>query len=186
MTRANWKRPNSLDYQRRKQSNVITNADEITVVHFLERDDNSKATTGKQDTITRKQMKMRLLSNSLKNRHLKFEVENPNIKISYSEFCKKKPFWVVHPSGKDRETCLCKLCENAQFMADRLLYAYNICKWNTGSALRGFSSKREPTHSCGQHQGSTIFILHSVILFPPLTFCHMGTSQTCSTSSEGE
>lgn len=122
MMRANRKRPNSLDYHRKQQSNVITKADEITA-HFLERDDNSRTTTGKRDTITRKQLKMqkRLLSDSLKNLHLKFKAEKPNIKISYSEFCKRKPFWVVHPSVKDRETCLCKLCENAQFMADRLL-----------------------------------------------------------------
>lgn len=113
MMRANQKRPNSLDFQRKKQSNVITRADEIKVAHFLERDDNSRATTGKRDTITRKKLKMqkRLLSDSLKNLHKKFKAEKPNIKISYSEFCKRKPFWVVHPSVKDRETCLCKLCE---------------------------------------------------------------------------
>lgn len=120
--RANQKRPSSLEYHRKQQSNVITSADEITLAHFLERDDNSRATTGKRDTITRKQVKIqkRLLSDSLKNLHLKFKAENPNIKISYTEFCKRKPFWVVHPSFKDRETCLCKLCENAQFMADKL------------------------------------------------------------------
>lgn len=122
MMRANQKRPSSLEYHRKRQSNVITDTIETTVTHFLERDDNSRATTGKRDTVTRKQVKMqkRLLSDSLKNLHLKFKEENPTIKISYSEFCKRKPFWIVHPSVKDRETCLCKLCENTQFMADRL------------------------------------------------------------------
>ncbi|KAK0131149.1 hypothetical protein N1851_034155 [Merluccius polli] len=87
MMRANRKRPNSLDYHRKQQSNVITNTDDLTVAQFLERDDNSRATTGKRDTKTKKQLKMqkRLLSDSLKNLHLKFKAENPNIKISYSE-----------------------------------------------------------------------------------------------------
>ena len=127
--RANRKRPNSLDYHRKQQSNVITNTDDLTVAQFLERDDNSRATTGKRDRKTKKQLKMqkRLLSDSLKNLHLKFKAENPNIKISYSEFCKRKPFWVVHPSVRDRETCLCKICENAQFMADRL-YQQSVVK----------------------------------------------------------
>lgn len=185
-----------MEFHRKQQSNVITNADEITVAHFLERDDNSRATTGKQDTITRKQVKMqkRLLSNSLKNLHLKFKVENPNIKISYTEFYKRKPFWVVHPSFKDRETSLCKLCENAQFMAARLFQQSvlqtskaedlmlsicytpskecmyrecSICKKKVQKILPGFSSTGEPAYSCGLHQGSTVFILHSVILFPP-------------------
>jgi hypothetical protein len=129
MMRANRKRPNSLDYHRKQQSNVITNTDDLTVAQFLERDDNSRATTGKRDTKTKKQLKMqkRLLSDSLKNLHLKFKAENPNIKISYSEFCKRKPFWVVHPSVRDRETCLCKIRENAQFMADRL-YQQSVVK----------------------------------------------------------
>lgn len=75
MIRANQKRPSFLEYHRKQQSNVITNADEITLAHFLERDDNSRATTGKRDTITRKQLKIqkRLLSDSLKNLHLKFK-----------------------------------------------------------------------------------------------------------------
>ena len=62
-----------------------------------------------------------------KNLHQKFKGENPDIKISYSEFCKRKPFWVVHPSVRDRETCLCKICENVQFMADRL-YQQSVVK----------------------------------------------------------
>ncbi|CAL8234590.1 unnamed protein product [Boreogadus saida] len=87
MMRANRKRPNSLDYHRKQQSNVITNTDDLTVAQFLERDDNSRATTGKRDTKTKKQLKMqkRLLSDSLKNLHLKFKAENPNIKISCNE-----------------------------------------------------------------------------------------------------
>ena len=52
--------------------------------------------------------------------HDKFRKEYPDIKISYSEFCKQRPFWVMKPTVKDRETCLCKTHANLQFMADKL------------------------------------------------------------------
>ena len=54
----NQKRPSSFEYPRKQQSNVITNADEKTFTLFRERDDNSRLTTGKRGTKTRKQLKM--------------------------------------------------------------------------------------------------------------------------------
>lgn len=121
MMRANKERPTSLQYFRSSQSN-ISKADEVEVQHFFERDDNSRATTGKKETITRNKVKMqkRLLSDSMKDLHKKFRIEYPAIKISYTAFCRRRPFWVVKPSIQDRETCLCKLHANLQFMADRL------------------------------------------------------------------
>lgn len=122
MRRANQTRPRSLIYHRRTQSNAFTTSDDMAVAQFLERDDNSRATTGKRDTLTRKKQKMqkRLLCDTLQSLHSKFRADYPHIAISYSEFCKRKPFWIVSPTLRDRDTCLCKTCENAQFMADRL------------------------------------------------------------------
>ena len=65
-------------------------------------------------------MQKRLLSDSLLNIHRKFLTENPDKMISYSLFCKLRPFWVVHPSLEDRDTCLCKTHENLEFMAIKL------------------------------------------------------------------
>ena len=31
-----------------------------------------------------------------------------------------RPFWVVHPSISDRETCLCKVHENLSFLVQKL------------------------------------------------------------------
>ncbi|KAL2087166.1 hypothetical protein ACEWY4_018225 [Coilia grayii] len=52
--------------------------------------------------------------------HDKFKKEYPDIKISYSEFCKNRPFWIIKPTVTDRDSCLCKTHANLQFMADKL------------------------------------------------------------------
>jgi len=67
-------------------------------------------------------MKMQkcLLNDSLINIHRKFLAEHSHQKISYSLFCSLRPFWVVHLSLEDRETCQCKTHENLMFMSDRL------------------------------------------------------------------
>ncbi|WAR24778.1 hypothetical protein MAR_038447 [Mya arenaria] len=82
---------------------------------FLERDDNSRITSDKQATITRNGVKMqkRLLNGDLINIYKKYESEGN--KISYSMFCKLRPFWIVKPTEKDRDTCLCKLYENLNY-----------------------------------------------------------------------
>ena len=92
------------------------------VQEFYCRDDNSRMTPGKKQTVTKKKKKMqkRLLCDSLMNLHRKFLTDNPSSKISYSLFCKLRPFWVVVPSSQDRETCLCKTHENLEFMASTL------------------------------------------------------------------
>lgn len=55
----------------------------------------------------------------MRNLQRKFLAEN-NVRISYSSFCHLRPFWVVHPSLSDRETCQCKLHENLSFLAEKL------------------------------------------------------------------
>ncbi|WAR26590.1 hypothetical protein MAR_012294 [Mya arenaria] len=82
---------------------------------LLERDDTSRITSDKQATITRNGVKMqkRLLNGDLINLYKKYESEGN--KISYSMFCKLRPFWIVKPTEKDRDTCLCKLHENLNY-----------------------------------------------------------------------
>ena len=87
---------------------------------FFTRDDVSQMTTGKKQTITKKKIKMqkRFLVDTMKNLHRKFLAENNT--ISYASFCWLRPFWVVHPSLSDRDTCQCRLHENLAFLADKL------------------------------------------------------------------
>ena len=85
------------------------------VKEFFERDDVSRLMPEKKQTITRSKVKKqkRLLSDTLSNLYEKFMGEN-TFSISFTVFCRLKPFWVRRPSITDGETCLCKLHENLQ------------------------------------------------------------------------
>lgn len=91
------------------------------VKDFFLRDDVSRITTGRKQTITRLKNKMhkRLLTDTMKNLHRKFLSEELG-QLSYTSFCCLGPFWVVTPNDTDRETCQCKTHENLQFMANSL------------------------------------------------------------------
>ena len=92
------------------------------VMDFYERDDNSRATAGKKETIKRKQIKKqkRYLNDNMKILHKKFCSENPEINMCYSSFCALRPFWVLIPKASDRDTCLCAKHENIQLMVTAL------------------------------------------------------------------
>lgn len=64
-------------------------------------------------------MQKTFLLDTVVNLHEKFKSEYPSAKISYSMFAKLRPFWVVKPAPKDRDTCLCQIHENGQLLADR-------------------------------------------------------------------
>lgn len=91
------------------------------VKSFFKRDDVSRITTGRKQTITRHKVKRqkRFLVDTIKNLHKKFLSEDSN-RISYSLFCQLRPFWVVHPTLSDRNTCQCKIHENLGFLAEKL------------------------------------------------------------------
>jgi hypothetical protein len=93
-----------------------------TVISFLERDDNSRITTSKSDTISRhgNRKQRRLLTDTLLRLHTKFRTEHPTLKISHSTFCNIRPFWIVQPTARDRQTCLCKLHENGNLVVGKL------------------------------------------------------------------
>lgn len=103
-----------------KARNLRVTARERLMEFFL-RDDVSRLTTGKKETITRKKQKKqkRLLMDTFKNLYRKFQSENSD-QVSFSFFCKSRPFWVVRPTPSDRKTCQCKIHENMQFMASSL------------------------------------------------------------------
>ncbi|KAK0133284.1 hypothetical protein N1851_031198 [Merluccius polli] len=92
------------------------------VIAFLTMDESSRLTAGKAQTITRAKIKKqkRFLNDTLRNLHRKFLTEHPHLSISYSLFCRMRPFWVVSPTLSDRETCLCKVHENLSFLVEKL------------------------------------------------------------------
>ena len=99
------------------KASVYAEAVKKTVKEFFERDDNSRMTTGKKQTLTRRgdKKQKRFLNDTIKVVYDKFCAEKPDVKVSYSLFARLKPFWVVQPSLSDRETCQCKLHENLLF-----------------------------------------------------------------------
>ena len=86
---------------------------------FYERDDVSRLATGIKQTITFKKVikQRRVLNDTLTHLHMKYLTQHESPKVSFTTFCKLRPFWVVFPNESDRSTCLCKLCENTQFMS---------------------------------------------------------------------
>jgi len=90
---------------------------------FYLRDDVSRTTAGKKETVTKNKCKMqkRLLVDTLSNTHLKFLAEYHLYSVSYSMFCRMRPFWVVPAAERDRHTCLCKTHENIQLIIDKLV-----------------------------------------------------------------
>lgn len=92
------------------------------VQDFFLRDDVSRATAGKKETITQSKTKVqkRFLLDNMKNLFKVFKKENPDTNCSYYSFTKYRPFFTVKPSVDGREMCLCKMHINPVYKARTL------------------------------------------------------------------
>ena len=81
----------------------------------------SRVLTGKKLTVTKKKIKKQklLLLDTVENFYKKFVVETTKT-ISFTTFWRLKPFWIRAPSQKERETCICRTCDNVQMKANAL------------------------------------------------------------------
>ena len=100
----------SLQYIPRMYERFHLKNAKLVVHQFFLEDIHSRATAGKNETITRNKEKKqkRYLNGTVKALHKTFCAKRGP--ISYSAFRKLKPFWVVE--SVDRDTCACKKCEN--------------------------------------------------------------------------
>lgn len=91
------------------------------VQQFLEDDANSRQAAGKKEFISCKQIKKqkRYLLDTMKNLHEKFLKTVP-FSISYSQFARLRPFWVVPPTLSNRDTCACTIHENMDLQLSAL------------------------------------------------------------------
>ena len=107
---------------------------------FFERDDVSKMTPGMKQTVTRLKIKKqkRILVDNMHNLHKKFLEEQQHTKISYTSFCRLRPFWIVSPTEKDRDTCACKLHENMSLLVQSL-YSMKLIPSNDTKELVSLS-----------------------------------------------
>ncbi|KAK3743046.1 hypothetical protein RRG08_063912 [Elysia crispata] len=86
------------------------------VHEFYLKESVSKICPGKKDTITRyKEKQRRVLTDTLSNLHRKFL--SGHRYVSFTTFWRLKPFWVLPPRDSDRQTCLCKVCENFKLLS---------------------------------------------------------------------
>lgn len=91
------------------------------IIIFLEEDENSRICPGKNEFVSKGKIKKqkRYLTDSLKNLHKKY-IATSQYKISYSSFCKLRPFWIRIPTLNIRDTCLCKVHENMELVVTAL------------------------------------------------------------------
>lgn len=68
---------------------------------------------------------------SLQNLHAKYQAEDPQGHMSYALFCRLRPFNVVHPRARDKQTCLCQKCENGELMVEKLIQHKVLSKGTT-------------------------------------------------------
>lgn len=94
------------------------------IINFLEDDSNTRLCAGKRDYVTKKgdRKQKRVLLDTLRNLHKSF-MKKCNIKISYSLFCRLKPFWIVQPNCDKRDTCLCVTHANVDLILTALFQA---------------------------------------------------------------
>lgn len=105
-----------------------------TVRSFYENDDNSRLGAGKRECLTRKGVKKqkRYLSDSILNLYKKFQAEH--FKISYTTFCRLRPFWVITPNVNERDTCLCIKHANIDLKLSAL-YWRKMLTYNSHTSL---------------------------------------------------
>lgn len=101
---------------RKKRINPI----HARIREFFTRDDVSRMTTGKKYYHQVQNQKTKTITTGQhKKLHQKF-VSETGMTVSYSLFCKLRPFFVVEPTELDRQTCQRKIHENTKFCADAL------------------------------------------------------------------
>lgn len=133
-----------------KKSGLVQKIEE-----FFSRDDVTRATAGKKETVTYKKVKVqkRFLLDSMKNLYKVFIKENGGLKCHYSYFAKHRPFFVKPPTVDGRDTCLCKLHANMAHIG-HALYKHKVisqkdlhaiveavvCDVNSVSCMKGICS----------------------------------------------
>ncbi|KAF9410884.1 hypothetical protein HW555_010171, partial [Spodoptera exigua] len=123
-----YKLLHKLPFSRRKKKTANVDNKQILLnkIHsFFEEDTNSRVAAGKKEFIKKHGVKKqkRYLNDNLKNLHETFLKERCS--VSYSSFCKYRPYWVVFPKV-DRDTCQCKLHSNVNLLVKALKTAQII------------------------------------------------------------
>lgn len=118
------------------------------VITFLEREDNCTILPGKRDTKTVEKVvhQKRVLNDYLHNLYDKFKVENPNVKISKTQFCRLRPPHIVLTCFSSRKTCLCTYHQNFSLKLKTLRTEGINCKANPEAFLKEYPDNESVNH----------------------------------------
>lgn len=127
---------------------IVTPEIRSEIVNFFEKDEVSRMCPGKRDFIRRGATKKqkRILLNTVKDLNPKF-MKDTGINLSYITLLREKPFWVINPTAKDRDTCLCVRHENFTFIVNKL-YRENQINFGNVSKLIKDVSCDETSYDC--------------------------------------
>ena len=126
-------------FAREHRCDALTERQLDTVKAFYERDDVSRLLSGKKDYIIRRKVRKqkRWLQDTIRNIHMRFQIEYTDIPVSYAKFCSLRPFWVITPRIHERDTCLCAKHANVELIADALRRAAVIQSSDIASLQHG-------------------------------------------------
>ena len=100
----------SLQYLREKSKSARATV-QLVLDFFLD-DTNSVLSPGKKEFCCKGgKEKVRYLTDTLVGLHEKFVANSP-VTLSYAQFAKLRPPYIVQPKVSARDTCACKKCEN--------------------------------------------------------------------------
>lgn len=98
------------------KTNIKRQHDELKegIIKFLERDDNCRTLPGKADTVGKgnEKVQKKVLTDYVKNLHIKFLSENPNVHISMATFYRARPRHLALANFVSRLSCLCQRHQN--------------------------------------------------------------------------
>lgn len=90
---------------------------------------------------------------SLKNLYTKFKaIFEKHNKISYSQFCKLRPFYITILSSSNRDTCLCKIHTNMELLVSKLNNVGLILEKNTLDVLSSLTCDGKREELCLQRK----------------------------------
>lgn len=93
----------------------------MTIKKIYLQDVNSVQCAGKEVYIIKNktQIQKRYLCLPLKDLYQKF-INEEKIRVSYSFFCKQRPFWVTFPKRSNRDRCVCQVHEKIKLLIESL------------------------------------------------------------------
>lgn len=111
-----------LEYSKEKRSCASRKVKHV-VVEFLSREDNSRIQPGKADiakTSNGKKSQTLVLTDYLRNLYRKFSAEYPDIRISFTSFCRLRPKNILLAKFICRNACQCLRHQNMAFKVQTL------------------------------------------------------------------